>query len=69
MAVTMKNSVFWDVTPCGSCTHGVTSQKTPFFRLNILLISRKINALKRIKGIYYVYLYFMVNILYGQAGP
>jgi hypothetical protein len=26
-AVTMKNGVFWDVTPCGS----VTSQKTPFF--------------------------------------
>jgi hypothetical protein len=19
MAVTMKNSIFWDVTPCGSC--------------------------------------------------
>jgi hypothetical protein len=26
-AVTMKNGVFWDVTP-----HGVTSQKTPFFK-------------------------------------
>jgi hypothetical protein len=35
MAVTMKNGVFCDVTPCGSCKnrrfHGVTSQKTPFF--------------------------------------
>jgi hypothetical protein len=29
-AVTMKNGVFWDVTPCGS--HGVTSQKTSFFK-------------------------------------
>jgi hypothetical protein len=27
-AVTMKNGVFWDVTPCEP--HGVTSQKTPF---------------------------------------
>jgi hypothetical protein len=29
----MKNGVFWDVAPCGSSkkTHGVTSQKTPFF--------------------------------------
>jgi hypothetical protein len=27
MAVTMKNGVFWDVMP-----HGVTSQKTPFFK-------------------------------------
>jgi hypothetical protein len=41
----MKNAVFWDVTPCGSCKNpcknsckrflqeprGVTSQKTPFF--------------------------------------
>jgi hypothetical protein len=30
----MKNGVFWDVTPCGSCKnqepHGVTSQKTSF---------------------------------------
>jgi hypothetical protein len=33
-AVTMKNGVFWDVTPCG---HGVTSQKTPFFKYNISL--------------------------------
>jgi hypothetical protein len=33
-AVTMKNGVFWVVTPCGSCKkepHGVTTQKTPFF--------------------------------------
>jgi hypothetical protein len=45
-AVTMKNRVFWDVPPCGSCKnrrfggtwrlflqepHGVTSQKTLFF--------------------------------------
>jgi hypothetical protein len=53
-AVTIKNGVFWDVTPCGSCKknvseelsaffiavtriskHGVTSQKTPFFKLQI----------------------------------
>jgi hypothetical protein len=34
----LKNGIFWDVTPCGSCKswflqepHGVTSQKTPFF--------------------------------------
>jgi hypothetical protein len=37
-AVTMKNAVFWDVTPCGSCTnlleerHVVTFQETAFFR-------------------------------------
>jgi hypothetical protein len=38
-SVTMKNGVFWDVTPCGSCKnrrflqepHGVSSQKTPFY--------------------------------------
>jgi hypothetical protein len=34
-AVTMKNGVFWVVTPCGSCKNrrfgGVTTQKTPFF--------------------------------------
>jgi hypothetical protein len=44
-AVTTKNVVFWDVTPCGSCTkrrfggtyslhyqgNGVTSQKTAFY--------------------------------------
>jgi hypothetical protein len=30
-AVTMKNGVFWDVTPCLQESHGVTSQKTPFF--------------------------------------
>jgi hypothetical protein len=43
-AVTMKNAVFWDIMPCGSCKnrlseerrfleepHGVTSQKTAFF--------------------------------------
>jgi hypothetical protein len=34
-AVTMKNGVFWVVTPCGSCKnqepHGVTTQKTQFF--------------------------------------
>jgi hypothetical protein len=40
-AVTMKNGVFWDVTPCGSCKnlqepHGVTSQKTPFFHRNLV---------------------------------
>jgi hypothetical protein len=31
----LKNVVFWNVTPCGSCKneepHGVTSQKTTFF--------------------------------------
>jgi hypothetical protein len=35
-AVTTKNGVFWDVTPCGSWflqePHGVISQKTPFFK-------------------------------------
>jgi hypothetical protein len=32
-AVTMKNGVFWVLTPCGSLQepHGVTTQKTPFF--------------------------------------
>jgi hypothetical protein len=31
-AVTMKNGVFWVVTPCGlQEPHGVTTQKTPFF--------------------------------------
>jgi hypothetical protein len=38
-AVTMKNGVFWDVMPCGSCKnqepHGVTSQKTPFFKVSL----------------------------------
>jgi hypothetical protein len=48
MAVTMKNGVFWDVTPCDSCKnrrqvppkrrflqepHGVTTQKTSFFMI------------------------------------
>jgi hypothetical protein len=50
MAVTMKNAVLWDVTPCGSCKnrvppkrrflqepHGVTSRKTAFFFLFIYL--------------------------------
>jgi hypothetical protein len=36
-AVTMKNGVFWDVTPCSCCKnqepHGVVSQNTPFFSL------------------------------------
>jgi hypothetical protein len=37
-AVTMKNGVFWVVTPCGSCKyqqepHGATTQKTPFFKV------------------------------------
>jgi hypothetical protein len=43
MAVTMKNGVFWDVMPCGSCKnhflqepHGVTSQKMPFFIENTM---------------------------------
>jgi hypothetical protein len=45
-AVTMKNGVFWDVTPCGSCKnrrfgrkspflqepHGITSQKPAFLK-------------------------------------
>jgi hypothetical protein len=33
-AVTMKNGVFCDVTPCGFLQelHGITSQKAPFFR-------------------------------------
>jgi hypothetical protein len=32
-AVTMRNGVFWDVTPCGSCKnrHGFTSHKMAFF--------------------------------------
>jgi hypothetical protein len=46
-AVTMKNGVFWVVTPYGSCKnrrpkrrflqepHGVTTQKTPFFKENV----------------------------------
>jgi hypothetical protein len=46
----MKNAVFWNVTPCGSCKtddseerrflqepHGVTSQKTAFFKYVIRL--------------------------------
>jgi hypothetical protein len=41
-AVTMKNGVFWVVTPCGSCKnqepHGVTTQKTPFFKEKICLL-------------------------------
>jgi hypothetical protein len=50
----IKNGVFWDVTPCGSCKnrrfggtwrwfsqepHGVTSQKTPFFIVTAVKIS------------------------------
>jgi hypothetical protein len=31
MAVTMKNAVFWDVTPCGSLRTDETSDKTAFF--------------------------------------
>jgi hypothetical protein len=34
-AMTMKNDVFWVVTPCGS-SHGVTTQKTPFFTVRNL---------------------------------
>jgi hypothetical protein len=30
----MKNAIFWDVTPCGSC-------KTPTFRKNIASIMRR----------------------------
>jgi hypothetical protein len=41
----MKNGVFWDVMPCGSCKrvrflqgpHNITSQKTPFFIFLIVL--------------------------------
>jgi hypothetical protein len=41
----MKNCVFWEVTPCGSCKnthflqepHGVTSQKTPFFNVPLFV--------------------------------
>jgi hypothetical protein len=48
-AATMKNAVFWDVTPCGPCknivppkrqfleeSHGVTFKKTAFFSNEIL---------------------------------
>jgi hypothetical protein len=36
MAVTMKNGVFWDVTPSQE-PHGVTSQKIPFFDISFIL--------------------------------
>jgi hypothetical protein len=36
-AVTMKNGVFGDVTPCGSCKN-LTSQKTPFFKFHFALL-------------------------------
>jgi hypothetical protein len=29
MAVTMKNGVFWDVTPCGSCKNDVSGNLAP----------------------------------------
>jgi hypothetical protein len=40
----LKNGVFWDVTPCGSCKdlqepHGVTFQKTPFFIVTVVKTS------------------------------
>jgi hypothetical protein len=48
--MTMKNYVFWNITPCGSCEnrvppkrwfleepHGVTSQKTTFF-ISVLIL-------------------------------
>jgi hypothetical protein len=43
MAVTMKNVIFWDVTPCGSCKnlqklHGITSQMTFFMALELFLM-------------------------------
>jgi hypothetical protein len=46
----MKNGVFWDVTPCGSCKnlqepHGVTSQKTPFFIVTAVKTSNLTNDL------------------------
>jgi hypothetical protein len=35
--VTMKNAVFWDVTPFLQDPHGITSQKTAFFFQKIVL--------------------------------
>jgi hypothetical protein len=45
----MKNGVFWDVMPCGSCKnlqepHGVTSQKTPFFIVTAVKTSNLTNS-------------------------
>jgi hypothetical protein len=31
MAVTMKNGVFWDVTPCGSCKNRVSEEPSASF--------------------------------------
>jgi hypothetical protein len=44
----LKNGVFWDVTPCGSCgflqePHGVTSQKKPFFIVTAVKTSNLIH--------------------------
>jgi hypothetical protein len=36
-AVTMKNGVFWDVTPCGSCSHRRCGG--PWRRLHQLLVA------------------------------
>jgi hypothetical protein len=41
-AVTMKNAIFWDVTPCGFCENlqepqGVTSQMVTFFKSSMIL--------------------------------
>jgi hypothetical protein len=56
-AVTLKNGVFWDVIPCGSCKklatpykilqepHGVTSQKTPFFMFLSLFRAEPIQSI------------------------
>jgi hypothetical protein len=48
MAVTMKNAVFWDVTPCGSCT---SSQRASvacycFFPSSPILVTLMIEALR-----------------------
>jgi hypothetical protein len=45
-AVTMKNDVFWDVTPCRNVgflqeLHGVTSQKTAFFMIDNVRTSQE----------------------------
>jgi hypothetical protein len=52
MAATMKNAIFWDVAPCGSCEnptgakYGLTSQMTAFFLF--MLLQHRLNQVRNL---------------------
>jgi hypothetical protein len=53
----MKNGVFWDVTPCGSCIqepHGVTSQNSGIsynIKIFIITVVRTSDLIWMIEGV------------------